>query len=83
MAAYGLTPTAALRAATIVPARWLEADDDIGSIAPGKYADLIALDRDPTRDVSALRSLRWVMKAGEVVRDDRSDGLLSHSPQGS
>ena len=73
MAVYGLTPTAALRAATIVPARWLEADDDIGSIAPGKYADLIALDRDPTRDVSALRSLRWVMKAGEVVRDDRSD----------
>ena len=73
MAAYGFTPTAALRAATIVPARWLEADDDIGSIARGKYADLIALDRDPTRDVSALRSLRWVMKAGEVVRDDRSD----------
>ncbi len=71
MAAYGLTPTAALRAATVVPARWLEADDDIGSIAPGKYADLIALDRDPTRDVSALRSLRWVMKAGTVVRDDR------------
>jgi imidazolonepropionase-like amidohydrolase len=71
MAAYGLTPTAALRAATVVPARWLEADDEIGSIAPGKHADLIALDRDPTRDVSALRSLRWVMKAGEVVRDDR------------
>jgi imidazolonepropionase-like amidohydrolase len=55
-----------------VPARWLEADDDIGSIAPGKYADLIALDRDPTRDVSAVRTLRWVMKGGQIVRDDRA-----------
>ena len=71
MAAYGLTPTAALRAATIVPARWLGADDDIGSVEPGKHADLIALDGDPTEDVSALRSLHWVMKGGQVVRDDR------------
>jgi imidazolonepropionase-like amidohydrolase len=70
MAAYGLTPTAALRAATIVPARWLGADD-IGSVEPGKHADLIALDGDPTEDVSALRSLHWVMKGGQVVRDDR------------
>lgn len=71
MAAYGLTPTAALRAATIVPARWLGADDDIGSVEPGQHADLIALDGDPTEDVSALRSLHWVMKGGQVVRDDR------------
>jgi imidazolonepropionase-like amidohydrolase len=72
MAEFGLSPVAALRAATIVPARWLGAGDDIGTVQPGKWADLIAMDGDPTQDVSALRSLRWVMKGGEVVRDDRT-----------
>jgi imidazolonepropionase-like amidohydrolase len=72
MAEFGLSPIAALRAATIVPARWLGAGDDIGTVQPGKWADLIAMDGDPTQDVSALRSLRWVMKGGEVVRDDRT-----------
>ncbi|OKI63389.1 amidohydrolase family protein [Micromonospora sp. CB01531] len=71
MVTYGLTPLAALRAATIVPARWLGAGDDIGTVEPGKYADLIAMDDDPTTDISALRSLRWVMKGGGIVRDDR------------
>ncbi len=71
LAAHGLTTEAALRAATIDPARWLDADDDLGSIAPGRFADLIALRDDPTDDVGALRSLWWVMKGGEVVRDDR------------
>jgi imidazolonepropionase-like amidohydrolase len=72
MAAFGLSPVAALRAATIVPARWLGADGDIGTVEEGKWADLIAMDADPTRDIGALRSLRWVMKGGDVVRDDRS-----------
>jgi imidazolonepropionase-like amidohydrolase len=71
MAENGLDPLAALRAATIVPARWLGAGEDIGTVEPGKYADLIAMDDDPTQDVSALRTLRWVMKGGTVVRDDR------------
>jgi imidazolonepropionase-like amidohydrolase len=72
MAAFGLAPVEALRAATIVPARWLGADEQLGTVEPGKYADLIAMDTDPTQDVSALRSLRWMMKGGEVVRDDRT-----------
>jgi imidazolonepropionase-like amidohydrolase len=71
MADNGLSAVDALRAATISPARWLGAADDIGTVEPGKYADLIATDADPTVDVSALRSLRWVMKGGQVVRDDR------------
>ncbi|MEO8887881.1 MAG: amidohydrolase family protein [Jatrophihabitantaceae bacterium] len=71
MAENGLAPLDALRAATIVPARWLGADEEIGTVEPGKFADLIAMDADPTVNVSALRSLRWVMKGGDVVRDDR------------
>lgn len=71
MAEFGLTPRQALHAATLAPARWLGAADDIGTVQPGRYADMIAMDADPTADVSALRSLRWVMKGGRVVRDDR------------
>jgi imidazolonepropionase-like amidohydrolase len=71
MAAFGLAPLAALRAATAVPARWLGADGDFGTVQPGRFADLIAMDEDPSKDVSALRTLRWVMKGGHVVRDDR------------
>ncbi len=69
---FGLPTVDALRAATIVPARWLGADDDLGSVEPGKYADLVAMTDDPTRGVSALRGVRWVMKGGVVVRDDRA-----------
>jgi imidazolonepropionase-like amidohydrolase len=71
MAAFGLTPLAALRAATAWPARWLGADEDFGTAQAGRFADLIAMDEDPTRDIAALRTLRWVMKGGQVVRDDR------------
>ena len=76
MADFGLSPAAALRAATTAPARWLGADDDLGTVQTGRYADLIAMDEDPTSDVSALRSLRWVMKGGRVVRDDRRGVVL-------
>lgn len=71
MVDFGLSAPAALRAATIVPARWLGVDADLGSIEAGKYADLIAVDGDPATGISALRNLRWVMKNGEIVRDDR------------
>lgn len=73
MAGFGLDPVAALRAATSVPATWLGAADDVGTVEPGRYADLIAMDADPTNNVSALRTLHWVMKGGEIVRDDHAD----------
>jgi imidazolonepropionase-like amidohydrolase len=72
MAEFGLSPIEALRAATIVPARWLGAGEDIGTVQVGKRADLIAMEDDPTQDISALRTLRWVMKGGDVLRDDRA-----------
>ena len=66
----GMTDLQALQAATWNAARMLGAEQDLGSIAPGKYADLIALDADPARDIRALRTIHWVMKGGQVVRDD-------------
>ena len=65
----GMTPLQALRAATIEPARMLGVDGDLGRIEPGKLADLILLETDPTEDISALRSIVLVMKDGKVVRD--------------
>ncbi|MBK0417491.1 amidohydrolase family protein [Leucobacter sp. CSA1] len=70
MSGFGLGPAATLRAGTLTTARWLGTDDRVGTVEPGKRADLIALPGDPLGDVSALRGIDWVMKAGRVVRDD-------------
>jgi imidazolonepropionase-like amidohydrolase len=67
----GMTPLAALRSATVDAAGLLGAEKEIGTVEPGKYADLIAVRSDPARSVSALREIAWVMKGGEVVVDRR------------
>jgi imidazolonepropionase-like amidohydrolase len=70
MEAFGLPPADALRAATLGSAAWLDVDAEVGSVEVGKRADLIAMTADPTASVSALRTLHWVMKDGDVYRDD-------------
>lgn len=70
MEAGGLTASDAIRAATALPARWLDGEAEFGVLRPGLAADLIAMPSDPTAGVSALRDLNFVMKAGVVVRDD-------------
>lgn len=70
MQAGGLAASHVVRAATAAPARWLDADDRLGVIASGRFADLIAMPDDPTADISALRGMDLVMKGGVVVRDD-------------
>jgi imidazolonepropionase-like amidohydrolase len=66
----GMTPLQALRAATIEPAKMLGADDNIGSLEVGKYADILAVEKDPTEDITALRNISLVMKGGKVYRNN-------------
>ncbi len=69
----GMTPLAALRSATIEAARLLGAEKDIGTLESGKYADLIAVRGDPTKDPETLREIVLVMKGGEIVLDRSLD----------
>ncbi|MFG1742463.1 amidohydrolase family protein [Micromonospora chalcea] len=62
----------AIHAGTLGPIRWLGAESDLGTVEVGKLADLIATDADPLADTSAFRDVRWVMKGGQIARDDRN-----------
>ena len=64
----GMTPLEALQAATINSATLLSLDKDMGTIEPGKYADLVAVSGDPLTDITVMEHVSWVMKGGTVVK---------------
>ncbi len=66
----GMTPDQALRTATTNAAELLGKEKELGAVAPGYFADLVAVEGDPLSDINvAINNVRWVMKAGAVVVD--------------
>ena len=65
---YGMTPLQALQSATLVAAELLRMDKEIGTLEPGRAADLIAVDGDPLRDITVLARVPFVLKGGAVVQ---------------
>jgi imidazolonepropionase-like amidohydrolase len=68
----GMTPAQALKAATTEPAAMLGMEKSLGSVAPGFFADIVAVEGDPLANITAVSkrdNVRWVMKAGQVVVD--------------
>ena len=69
MVKFGMTPAQAIRAATFNAADLIGRSADVGTIEPGKYADIIAVQADPLADVRALEHVDFVMKGGTVYKD--------------
>ena len=66
----GMSNEQALQSATVLPAEMLGMEKNLGSVAPGYFADIVAVDGDPLTDIEvAISKVRWVMKAGSVVVD--------------
>jgi imidazolonepropionase-like amidohydrolase len=67
---FGMSPSQAIQAATTVAAEMMGWQDRIGSIEKGKFADIIAVSGDPLKDITELERVKFVMKGGQVIRDD-------------
>jgi imidazolonepropionase-like amidohydrolase len=68
MVRYGMTPMQAIRSATIEAATLMNKTADVGSIAPGRFADMIAVDGNPLKHIRILENVTGVMKGGKVIR---------------
>jgi len=69
MVDYGMSPLEAIRSATVRGAELLRMEKEIGTIAPGKAADVIAVEGDPLKDIGVLTRVAFVMKGGEVYKE--------------
>jgi imidazolonepropionase-like amidohydrolase len=70
MVKLGLTPLQALQSATVNAADLLGWAGKVGSLEPGAWADIVGVDGDPSKDVTTLEHVKFVMKGGEVVRNE-------------
>jgi imidazolonepropionase-like amidohydrolase len=75
----GLTPSEALRTATINAARFLGVTDSLGVVAPGKIADLVLLDANPLADISNTQRIRSVIQGGRVLDRTALDQILARA----
>jgi hypothetical protein len=75
LASGGMTPMEVLRCATVNGSRIVGRPQDIGSIEPGKLADLLILDKNPLEDIHNTNSVHWVMKNGELFEGDTLDQI--------
>lgn len=72
----GMTPAGALQAGTINAAEAMGWHGHVGSITTGKFADLVAVSGDPLKDISETRRVKFVMKGGEIFRNDLTPGTI-------
>jgi imidazolonepropionase-like amidohydrolase len=77
MVQLGMTPVHALQAGTVNAADLMGWSDRIGAIAPGKFADIVAVRGNPLEDVTILQHLGFVMKDGTVYKDELTAGTSS------
>ncbi len=80
MANDGMSPAQSLRAGTSVAATLLGLDSRIGTLEPGKVADIVAVPGDPIHDIKVTQSVFFVMKEGTIYRNDHSGGQAGRNP---
>ncbi len=68
MVKWGMTPAQAIRAATASAAELLDMQDKVGTVEPGKLADIVAVPGDPLQDIGILEQVDFVMKGGAVYK---------------
>lgn len=78
MTELGMPPMDAIQSATLRGAELLDMEGKIGVLAPGAFADVVAVDGDPIRDIKALETVQFVMKDGKVFRSAGQNIGLSH-----
>jgi imidazolonepropionase-like amidohydrolase len=80
MVRYGMTPMQAIVAGTLSGATLLGKEQDVGSVAPGKNADLVAVRGDPLQEITLLQHVDFVMKGGTIYK--RNGEFVGHSTAG-
>ena len=70
MVGFGMAPMDAIQAATSRPAEMLDMKGEIGVVAPGAFADIVAVNGDPLKDVGILEHVRFVMHDGAVFKNE-------------